>query len=631
MTMAAGMPVSTAVATSPLMKAGMSSGVFGKPPSDLQGMASVGRPSQIAALQPGAASFFAKLQAMLSQKTPAADGAPADATLLEAPDVAGRTAATRLNPLSRAIAQASGKATAPVSLSPRKSLAAPQGDAAAGERNTTAPPLLNATSAKNISVRATESASSKTDGSASAGKPRERDLRRESSPAADASASASAPPAPAAQTLAASAPLQTAEVSRLCSNTTASQEPAVAGEAGNSFVLAKPLAGVSLLAGAALGELGATSRAMRGSSELTAETGPREFATAATTPSNPWHATAAPRTASAETEQSLARDRTSEVAHADSGNTPAAQTAATGDAPAEVRGGASALADSPISRPGAAPARTVPVSEQLPHAIHPEDPAARTPGAMPQAASGADANYVAAQGASGAAHQESSKISAARTPSQKTAAQHISLPAQGLNPSAAQPVSIATVRENAVAAQAAPIRGADSTHGAPGAQPARGGDVFAALDGESAPAATWIHAGPQRAEAGYLDPSLGWVGVRAEFSANALHANIVPATAEAAQMLNTHLAGLNAYMADHPTAAAVSMGAPDTSGWSSAANAGQGMNQENAGRGSAQQFSQNAAPSLAPSIGSARMASAGAGGESGPPAMRSGATISLMA
>lgn len=627
MTMAAGMPVSTAVATSPLMKAGMSSGVSGKPPSDLQGMASVGRPSQIAALQPGAASFFAKLQAMLSQKTPAADGAPADATLLEAPDVAGRTAATRLNPLSRAIAQASGKTTAPVSLSPRKSLAAPQGDAAAGERDTTAPPLLNATSAKNISVRATESASSKTDGSASAGKPRERDLRRESRPAADASASASAPPAPAAQTLAASAPLQTAEVSRLCSNTTASQVPAVAGEAGNSFVLAKPLAGVSLLAGAALGELGATSRARRGSSELTAETGPREFATAATTPSN---ATAAPRTASAQTEQSLARDRTSEVAHADSGNTPAAQTAATGDAPAEVRGGASALADSPISRPGAAPARTLPAADKMPHAIHPEDPAARTPGAMPQAASGADANYVAAQGASGAAHQESSKISAARTPPQKTAAQHISIPAQDLNPSAAQPASIATVRENAVAAQAAPIRSAVSTHGAPGAQPARGGDVFAALDGESAPAATWIHAGPQRAEAGYLDPSLGWVGVRAEFSANALHANIVPATAEAAQMLNTHLAGLNAYMADHPTAAAVSMGAPDTSGWSSAANAGQGMNQENAGRGSAQQFSQNAAP-LAPSIGPARMASAGAGGESGPPAMRSGATISLMA
>lgn len=86
--------------------------------------------------------------------------------------------------------------------------------------------------------------------------------------------------------------------------------------------------------------------------------------------------------------------------------------------------------------------------------------------------------------------------------------------------------------------------------------PARG-DTFAALDAEPAgPPATWIHAGPARAEAGYFDPSLGWVSVRADVASNMVHASIVPSSAEAAQALGSHLDGLNSYLADHRIAAA---------------------------------------------------------------------------
>lgn len=89
---------------------------------------------------------------------------------------------------------------------------------------------------------------------------------------------------------------------------------------------------------------------------------------------------------------------------------------------------------------------------------------------------------------------------------------------------------------------------------------------FATLDREPlTPPAAWIHTGATRAEAGYFDPSLGWVSVRAEASGNALHAAIVPASAEAAQALGMHLAGLNTYLADHHGATAqLSIAEPET-------------------------------------------------------------------
>jgi hypothetical protein len=77
-------------------------------------------------------------------------------------------------------------------------------------------------------------------------------------------------------------------------------------------------------------------------------------------------------------------------------------------------------------------------------------------------------------------------------------------------------------------------------------------DTFAALDAERMGSpATWIHAGTHHAEAGYLDPALGWVGVRADAAGNGVHATVLPGSGEAAQVLGSHLAGLNSYLSEH--------------------------------------------------------------------------------
>lgn len=95
--------------------------------------------------------------------------------------------------------------------------------------------------------------------------------------------------------------------------------------------------------------------------------------------------------------------------------------------------------------------------------------------------------------------------------------------------------------------------------------PASPSQTFAALDAEtSAPHATWVHTSATRAEAGYLDPALGWVAVRADAAGSTLHASIVPSSTEAAQVLGTHLAGLNTYLADHHgTSAQLTIAAPE--------------------------------------------------------------------
>ena len=90
-------------------------------------------------------------------------------------------------------------------------------------------------------------------------------------------------------------------------------------------------------------------------------------------------------------------------------------------------------------------------------------------------------------------------------------------------------------------------------------------ETFATLDRapDSAPA-TWVHAGSSRAEAGFQDPNLGWVSVRADQAEGGIHATLVPGSAEAASALGSHLDGLNAYLADrHSTVQSVTVGVPD--------------------------------------------------------------------
>lgn len=160
----------------------------------------------------------------------------------------------------------------------------------------------------------------------------------------------------------------------------------------------------------------------------------------------------------------------------------------------------------------------------------------------------------------------------------------------------------------------------------------RGGnnEVFAALDAPGAPATNWIHAGARNAEAGYLDPALGWVGVRAETTGAAVHATIVPASADAAQVLGSHLPALSAYMADHPAAATqVTMAAPEMG------TAAQSSNHQTAGDSGQQQPQQNMRSDAADTSGSAlrgRTSESSVAIPSIPPVgFARGATISLVA
>jgi hypothetical protein len=118
-------------------------------------------------------------------------------------------------------------------------------------------------------------------------------------------------------------------------------------------------------------------------------------------------------------------------------------------------------------------------------------------------------------------------------------------------------------------------------------------EAFATLDAAGAPVATtWIHAGTQRAEAGYQDPALGWVGVRADLSGGGIHAQLVPGSADAAQALDGHLAGLNAYLAEHHTPVeTLTLTAPESG--SSGLGNGQGTG-EGTQQGTGQQSAQGA-------------------------------------
>ena len=106
------------------------------------------------------------------------------------------------------------------------------------------------------------------------------------------------------------------------------------------------------------------------------------------------------------------------------------------------------------------------------------------------------------------------------------------------------------------------------------------GETFAALDGDaSGGSVNWTHTGLHHAEAGFEDPSLGWVSVRADSGGGTVHASLVPGSSEAAQMLGSHLSGLNEYLAErHLSVGTLTVAGLENSGQSSNAQAGSGNN-----------------------------------------------------
>lgn len=124
-------------------------------------------------------------------------------------------------------------------------------------------------------------------------------------------------------------------------------------------------------------------------------------------------------------------------------------------------------------------------------------------------------------------------------------------------------------------------------------------ETFAVLDADTRTGTpSWIYAGARRAEAGFQDPVLGWVGVRADASGGGVHATLMPGSAEAAQTLGGHMAGLNAYLAEkHTPVDTLTLAKPEggEAGLNIGQNAGQGMNQE-AGQKSSSESQSNPQP-----------------------------------
>lgn len=128
-------------------------------------------------------------------------------------------------------------------------------------------------------------------------------------------------------------------------------------------------------------------------------------------------------------------------------------------------------------------------------------------------------------------------------------------------------------------------------------------EPFAALDAESGPGipafATWTRTGAHSLEAGFEDPALGWVGVRADLNAGAIHAALVPGSAEAAQALGSQISSLHAYLSEQRTPlGSLTLAAPESGFAFSGADPGAASSQQNAPQ-------QDAAPAPAPAISSA--------------------------
>ena len=126
------------------------------------------------------------------------------------------------------------------------------------------------------------------------------------------------------------------------------------------------------------------------------------------------------------------------------------------------------------------------------------------------------------------------------------------------NPVVAQPSGAAAdasawVR-NPVGAHEAMSAASSVAAGATGTQDITAREAIASLD--AAPAVgtpSWLHAASRQAEAGFQDPALGWVGVRADLNGGIVHATVVTSSSEAAQALSGHLPGLSSYLTEQQT------------------------------------------------------------------------------
>ena len=258
---------------------------------------------------------------------------------------------------------------------------------------------------------------------------------------------------------------------------------------------------------------------------------------------------------------------------------PDAQPASTGKEPAVASGALqeTSLASSRAQNHGASIAPSLPG-----HAEAGKLPVPSVSSSNPQRETAVIAAWSAAdEKLASASNGVASKVESAQT---RTNALHTSA-TLAVHPAAIQSVASTPFQPGAtVAHDASPAHAASDTQGNSGLNadlPPSGAkllspyETFAALDSTGNKGApTWTHASAHQAEAGFQDPSLGWVAVRALADAKGIHAALVPGSTDAAQALGTHLAGLNAYLTEQRTPVATLTLAAQESQW-----AGQGMGQ----------------------------------------------------
>lgn len=111
-----------------------------------------------------------------------------------------------------------------------------------------------------------------------------------------------------------------------------------------------------------------------------------------------------------------------------------------------------------------------------------------------------------------------------------------------------RPISMSGERLAEIHGQETP----DSHIGAKTALPnSAASNAHATLDAKSAEVpARWTSSDPRSVAAGFQDPELGWVSVRAHTDASGLHATVIPSSQEAGQVLAGHMAGLAAHLSD---------------------------------------------------------------------------------
>jgi hypothetical protein len=146
------------------------------------------------------------------------------------------------------------------------------------------------------------------------------------------------------------------------------------------------------------------------------------------------------------------------------------------------------------------------------------------------------------------------------------------------------------------AAWTATLQGPDAAGMRPG-KTAPAHEAFAAMDaGMNDGSAKWIIADSHRAEAGFQDPALGWISIRAQAGPVGIHATVLPSSETAAEVLSGHLAGLNAHIANHyEHMNTVTVSFPGT-GWNGAGRETSQGNDRGSSQNDRQQAQENSGP-----------------------------------